>query len=59
MSSRLLDSVRSGSARIVRRLVPRERACGVGLGQVTKAEDAIDNPLPMPDDGHHFAGILI
>jgi hypothetical protein len=24
---------------------------------VISARDAIDNPLPMPDDGHHFAGI--
>jgi hypothetical protein len=25
---------------------------------VTSARDAIDNPLPMLHDDHHFAGIL-
>ena len=25
---------------------------------VISARDAIDNPLSMPHDGHHFAGIL-
>jgi hypothetical protein len=26
---------------------------------VISARDEIDSPLPMPDDNHHFAGILI
>ncbi|CKN79182.1 Uncharacterised protein [Mycobacterium tuberculosis] len=38
----------------------RFKACTYALAYllVTSARDLIDNPLPMPHDGHHVAGIF-
>ncbi|WP_214515372.1 hypothetical protein, partial [Mycobacterium tuberculosis] len=37
---------------------PRTGVSGHAGAVQTSARDLIDNPLPMPHDGHHVAGIF-